>query len=93
MLFVCPEEGGIVLEAALYAGFCGQQTGSNLFLCKKQPLDGDIFPDRCSGSLLKKPQKMGLADIKPLGEHLQRKLIGQVVINVFDDGGSSAFFR
>lgn len=67
MLFICPEEGGVVFEAALGVDLGWLHPGGNPFLGKEQSLDGDILPDGCAGGLFEDSKKMGLADVKPLG--------------------------
>ena len=85
MLFICPEEGGIVFESALRIDFRRLHAGGDPLLGKEQPLNGDVLPNGRSGSLLEYTQKMGLADIKPLGQHFQRQLVRQVIIDIIND--------
>ena len=76
------KEVGIIVKAALHAGFGGRETGADQVSGGSDPLLDDISIDRHTGAGFELVGQVILADKTQVGQPFQGQVAGKVFVNV-----------
>ena len=83
-LFICPIEGRILLEAALFAGIGNVLPFPNQAAGQKQAFDENVLPKSGSRCFFEAAGQLRFGKIKASGNGIQRKIGGKILIDVFN---------